>query len=60
MVWYIHIYNIDCPYKIGDSETCLEPERSNKVKCNYPNKVYRPKRCIEESCPIRETMHYTD
>ncbi len=50
--WNIHIANYECTYKVGDSKTLLEPDYSNAVKCNYPNKMYRPLKCKEELCPI--------
>ena len=41
-MWDVYISYYECPYKIGDSKTLLEPDYSNAVKCDYPNKIYRP------------------
>ncbi len=51
-LWHVRIANYECPYKVGYSETLLEPDYSNTVKCNYPNKRDRPSKCKEEACPI--------
>ncbi len=59
-MWDIHLPNYKCPYKIGDSDTLLEPDYSDAVKCNYPNKRDRPSKCKEELCPIKQEIRYCD
>lgn len=52
-MWDVYITYYNCPYKVGESKTLLEPDYSNTVKCNYPNKMYRPNKCEERLCPIK-------
>jgi hypothetical protein len=47
MVWFIQIYNFNCPDKKGE-------------KCNHSNKMYRPSSCNEQGCPIKAHMNYID
>lgn len=47
-IWFVRIYNHDCP-------NLKKPN-----KCNYTNIMYRPKECCEEACPIKIHEKYDD
>ncbi len=59
-LWDVRIKNYNCPYKVGDSKTLLEPDYSDAVKCNYPNKRDRPSKCKKKLCPIIIHNRYCD
>lgn len=48
-IWFIFLYNIDCPNYIKKDGAC-----------NHPNKKYRPKKCNKEACPIKQNIKYCD
>jgi hypothetical protein len=52
-MWFVRIYNSDCPHKI------LTPENRYSA-CKYPNVIYRPKECRKRTCPIRIKERYDD
>ncbi len=59
-LWDIYIANYNCPHKVGDSKTLLEPDYSDAVKCNYTDKMRRPSKCKEELCPIKIYRNFCD